>query len=50
MKLVSVIGARSGIRVRPGIRVRSGNKGSPPEVTQRRVLMPAMGTDANDGY
>ena len=49
-------GNRGSLRVRPGIEVRSGNrsspgnKGSPPEVTQRRVLMPATGTDADDGY
>jgi hypothetical protein len=59
--LSTVIGARPGIRVRsgnrgsPGIGVRSGNRGSPgnrgslPEVTQRRVLMPTTGTDADDG-
>ena len=44
------IGVRSGNRGSPRNRGRSGNKGSPPEVTQRQVLMPTTGTDADDGY
>jgi hypothetical protein len=37
------------IEVRSGNKGSPGNRGSPPEVTQR-VLMPTTGTDPDDGY